>query len=231
MAADPIISLRPADSSAVAISAAIARARAMLADCAAAETTAQQNRDAALLDATPQQLGELEKKLTEARSAATAMRERVGAVLTQLEARLIVARRAETEAKLAAAKEAAERSGRELAEWFAGPCQETVLPILRRGEELDAKESSDLRQWEREYAAAVREYPDLKAERPLLTGIVASDFRETVAGAMQPVRLPVVFLPPSPREEEMAERRRQIEADETGGILGSGRRHAGEPAR
>jgi signal transduction histidine kinase len=148
---DLILSLRPADGSSTAITAAIERARTALAGVDNDISAAQQEHDRELLDAEPSRLQDLTKRFTKTREDLAGTRDRVSAVLAQLEDRLIAARRDEAEEILAAKREKVEAAGRAL------------VKLL---ESKRAKLAADLRELEladTAYADAQREFATISA--------------------------------------------------------------------
>src|SRR5919107_732809 len=92
--------LRPTDTTAAAIDAALQRAEAAQAEATQGVMDAKRRRDELLLDGSPTQLAAAEKGLI----AAKDLLERTEAITAQLRQRHAAAERAETLARLAAAK-------------------------------------------------------------------------------------------------------------------------------
>src|SRR5690348_9120856 len=106
--------LRPTDTTAAAIAAALTKAAGAQGEAQQAVADAKHRRDELLLDSSPAQLTAAYRVLV----AAKDLLERTEAITEQLRQRHAAAERAETLARLAAAKLAVERSGEEQARWW-----------------------------------------------------------------------------------------------------------------
>ena len=213
-AADPILSLRPTDGSSGAIAAAIERARSALVDAEASVTATRQARDAALLDADAKTLAGLERKLTDARTAAAEASERIGAVLRQLEARLATTKHAEALADLAGARHASEAAGSALAAWWAENAPK-LAAVLAEGVRLDEAWDAASRNWHRTASATTTAYPDTAPTAPANTGQATFEWRDDVKRMADPIRPPIPRPAPDPANVEREAAREATRAKAT----------------
>ena len=209
---DVILSLRPADGSSAAIAAAIQLARAAQSGADDAVTTARAERDAALLDADAAGLAALERKLTAARSGAVEAAERIGAVLSQLEARLATAKRNEAELQVTSARAEAEDAGRALAAWWSEK-RPLLAELLQEGERLDTALGTRIDAFKSVVASVGRAYGDIDLRYPDPTASSASNWRDAVETMSHPVRAPHVLVPPTVADRERAEAEERYRRD------------------
>ena len=207
--ADLVIALRPIDGSATAIAAAIERARVAQSDADDAVTVAQREHDEALLDAPEGRLQDLERKLDTARSAATRTSKRISAMLVQLEARLVTAKRNEAVARLVAARGDAEKAGTCLAAWWEEN-RAKLAAILREGEALDTALGRSINQFANIVRDVGNTYPDVDTSYPQPTHTAAFRWRDEVDTMTKPVPVARVYqLTPEEEAQAAAQTRRE----------------------
>ena len=207
-----LLGLRPTDKSSVAISAAIERARIVLADADEAAAVAQREHDDALLDAPPERLQVLAQKLGKVRQDGSDLREHVAAIVRQLEARLSAAKHDEAQLQVTSARSEAEDAGRALASWWSEK-RPLLAELLREGERLDTALDARIGAFKSVVASVGRAYEDIDLRYPDPTASSAFNWRDAVETMSHPVRAPHVLVPPTASDRERAEAEERYRRD------------------
>ena len=214
-----ILSLRPADGSVASTLAAIGRARVALTDADEAMVAAQQEHDASLLDTDPTRFPDAMKKLGKIKLETAEIREKVSAMLAQLEARLPVAKRVELQAQLEAKRQDVEATGVVLADLW-GKSRAKLALLLRELEEADTEyvnarfelSTAVTKVFPIDPMSQPQPDPELKRPHAAPTGSSADGWRGQVAEMAQPVRKPIVRAPDPEGDARREEREGKIRA-------------------
>ena len=177
-----LATLRPADTTAVAIAAALERAEAAQAEVQQGVTDAKARRDALLLDGTPAQLGSAEKLLGSAKDLA----ERVEAMQQQLVARHAAAQRAELLAGLAATKAEAESTSAHFAQWWT-EAEPGFRARIIEGMRMQKAARDAIFLWQQQQVAAAQRFPGAVgvADEPKCAEIAGPDWFDRLDKALR----------------------------------------------
>jgi hypothetical protein len=177
-----LAALRPENTTAAAIAAALQRVEAASAEAQQGVTDAKLRRDGLLLDGSPAQLAASERLLAAARDLA----ERVAAMEGQLRTRLAAAKRAELLAELAAAKAGYEAASAASAQWWTEAEPELRAKVIQ-GMRMRRAMSSALAEWGSLQTAASQLYPADAgtADYPVPTESAAPDWAGRLFDALR----------------------------------------------